>query len=83
MLKWTNFSAPLIDPSDPDKSKDPEGMHLWARAKINMPLVRKAKKFAEISLVLTAGFYAELVSGNKKTSDIAYFIETLGDIEGT
>ena len=48
-----------------------------------MPLVRKAKKFAEISLVLTAGFYAELVSGNKKTSDIAYFIETLGDIEGT
>ena len=43
LLDWPNFTAPLIDPTDPDADLDVRGMHFWAKAAITFPLSRKSK----------------------------------------
>lgn len=42
-MAWPNFTAPLIDPADPDADLGVLGMHFWARAAINFPLSRMSK----------------------------------------
>ena len=42
-MDWPNFTAPLIDPADPDEDLDVRGMHFWARAAVTFPLSRKSK----------------------------------------
>ena len=42
-LVWPGFSAPLIDPADPDKDLEVQGMHFYAQAKITFPICRVAK----------------------------------------
>lgn len=42
-MVWPNFTAPLIDPVDPDADLDVKGMHFWARAAVTFPLSRKSK----------------------------------------
>ena len=42
LMVW-NFTAPLIDPADPDEDLSVRGMHFWAQAAITFPLSRKSK----------------------------------------
>lgn len=37
--------------------------------------------FAEVGLTAQVGFFSEMEIGGKKSSDIAFFIETLGDLD--
>ena len=42
-MVWPGFSAPLIDPADPDNDLSVRGMHFWAKSAITFPLSRKSK----------------------------------------